>query len=167
MRFKKLILGMAALAVAGSGYLASKTDYKMIPEVAGIFNSVVLQNNDYSQTLIDELSEQNNEKTADQMIETGYNVKQRINPNSPSAGFSQSPYSLRVIIEHTPKGEEAYLLDMSTNQKLPIYENNHVGDFRHQLKGLGESAEDIVTELFEEAKKTTIDGIETVLKGLE
>ncbi len=165
---KRTIATIAAFAALGTGYLGIKTNYENIPDIAGIFNQVVFQKQEYEETLLKELGKTKDENTAQEIVETGYGAIKRINAGKePAEKFANNPYDLRVLVEHTEGGDKAYLLNAETGQKLPICENSQVGDLSHRLKGLEKSAEKVVTDVFDEAKKTTLDSVEKIIKRLE
>lgn len=150
---KKAIITALAVAVLGTGYFASRMDLKRIPDIARVFDSVVIHRQDFEETILNELSKTQSEGIANNMIEDGYVARKRINQFSrPAPEFARNPYDLRIVIEHTPKGDEAYLLDKSANQKLPVDENNQVGDFKYRAAGVYNDAEKSLVNLLYDAK---------------
>jgi hypothetical protein len=167
-RIKKLIIGAAAVALCGAAYCAKVTNYRHIGDAVRIADEVVVHQKEYEQTLLEELSFTDSEQTANEMIEQGSLARKRINIwKSPADDFTQNPYDLRIVIEHTPEGERAYLADLKTGERLPIFRNNQVGDFNHRISGMYEITERTINQIFEEAKTTTLHTIDSFLKGLE
>jgi len=160
---KKAIITALAVSVLAAGYFVSKMDLKRVPDVARIFDSVVVHRQNYERTLLEEISSTGSEYLANDMIEKGYVARKRINEGrKPAPNFAKNPYDLRIVIEHAPNGDEAYLLDNLTRKKLPIDENNQVGDFSYRITGVYQSAEKAVASFIREAKSTalsTIDGL--------
>lgn len=165
---RKTLATIAALAVVGTGYAGLKTDYKKAPQVAEIFKKTVIQRKDYESVLLEELENADDEETANNLIGSGYEARKRINKNRETAeGFVSNPYDLRILIEHTPEGEKAYLFDSGTEEKLAIYENKQIGNMKHRLKGVEISVEELIAETFEDAKYRTIKSFEKVIEKLE
>jgi len=161
---KKAILTVAALGILGAGYLVSKTDYKKIPDVARVFSSVVIHRQDYEETLLSELENTLNEEIAEQMIEKGSLARKRINRGRiPAENFAQNPYDLRIVIEHAPEGDEAYLVDLAAGQKLPIYKSNQLGDLKYRISGVAKEAETTAKDIYEKAKDILIDRVNSWL----
>jgi len=158
------------MIVAATGlvaYFAGKTDYARIPDVARIFSEVVMHRQDYEKTLLAEISGTKNEGTANAMVETGCAARKRINAGiSPAENFTRDPYDLRIEIKHTANGDETYLADLASNQRLPIYENNQVGDLSHRITGIRSDAGKLITDIFDEAKKTALETIDEFVNML-
>lgn len=157
---KKAIL--AAGIIAGLAYYsAAKIDYKRVPEIAGIFSSVVIHRQDYEKTLLNGIKGTKNENIAGEMLDAGYEARKRINFGKlPAEKFTKDPYDLRIEIEHSDEGDKAYLVDLTSKQKLPIYDKNQVGDLNHRLNGIKDDARGIVSLLFDEAKKEMAQAID-------
>lgn len=166
-RIKKFMMGAAAVAILGTGYCAKTTDYQRIPEVMRIFDSVVLKQQGYENTLIKELETTNDENIANRLIDTGYSARKRINfGRHPADYFADNPYDLRINIEHAAEGDEAYLVDTKTGEEFPIYEGNNVGGVKHKLAGLYNDGKRAVEKSSDKIVETTLQGIMwLIIKG--
>ena len=161
---KKAIITALAVAVLGTGYFASRMDLKRIPDIARVFDSVVIHRQDFEETILNELAKTQSEGTANNMIEQGYVARKRINQFiRPAPEFARNPYDLRIVIEHTLKGDEAYLFDKSANQKLPVDENNQVGDLKYRAVGVYQDAEKSLVNLLYDAKDYAVKTIDSVI----
>src|SRR3989338_3734110 len=157
---KKLVL---AVAFAGAlAYFGLNTNYKRLPDCWDVCKKAVCKKQDYSKTLISELEEEQDSKTADEMIESGFKMNKRIFGRRKAADeFIEHPYDLRIRVEHSEKGEAAYLVDLKNGKILPIYEGDQVGNLEHRLSGVPELVKEEVSRIFEQAKEftnNTIDG---------
>ena len=165
---KKSIAAMAAFAIMGGGYFISNTNCREMPRIAGLFKAVVLEEQVYERALLSDLSKTDNEAIAEEIIETGYVVRKRINSeNEIAPGFVQAPYDLRILIEHTPQGDEAYLFSSMDGKKLPIFRNRQVGELGHRINGLEQSAENMMNDLFDEAKRDTMNALNGMFERFE
>ena len=166
-RIKKFIIGAAAVAILGTGYCANTTDYKRIPEVLRIFDSVVLEQQGYENTLIRELETTKDENIANRLIDTGYSARKRINSDrNPADYFADNPYDLRINIEHSPEGDEVYLVDTKTGEEHPIYSGNHVGGVEHRFAGLYNDGKRAIEKSSDKLVETALQGVMwLIIKG--
>ena len=163
---KKIIVSAAALGIIATSYYVKTADFSRMKNVAGIVNEVIMKRKDFERTLIDVLAKTGDEETANGMIEKGYLARKRINAGmKPADGFAQNPYDLRIVVEHSLEGDKTYLADTSKSQKLPIYADNQVGDFRYRIGGLYSDAKNAAINLLGETKKTALGYLDNIVGG--
>ena len=158
----KKFLATILIGTLGAGiYFFTSTDYKKIPDILKITKKVVFQKEDYSETLIKEVED----KYADELIEKGWEIRKQLFGKRKSANkFIETPYDLRIRVEHSRNGEAAYLIDLANGKVLPIYKGIQVGSLEHRLGGLPQIVKDKISNVFEQAKGYTNDKIDELLR---